>query len=101
MEYALDEDAVVAFAEKVGADQAIVFGAALAYVGDRLGLWAALAAAGGRAPGALAAAGPVTSAELAAQTGLTERYLREWLAAQAAAGYLDHDAGRFTLSPER
>jgi 2-polyprenyl-3-methyl-5-hydroxy-6-metoxy-1,4-benzoquinol methylase len=90
MEYALDEDAVVAFAEKVGADQAIVLGAALAYVGDRLGLWAALAAAG-----------PATSAELAAQTGLTERYLREWLAAQAAAGYLDHDAGRFTLSPER
>ena len=67
-----------------------MFGAALAYVGDRLGLWAALAAAG-----------PATSAELAAQTGLTERYLREWLAAQAAAGYLDHDAGRFTLSPER
>lgn len=87
---ALDEDAVVAFAEKVGADQAVTLGAALAYVGDRLGLWEALAAAGA-----------VTSGELAERTGLAERYLREWLAAQTAAGYLDHEAGRFTLTPER
>jgi SAM-dependent methyltransferase len=87
---ALDTDAMVAFAEKVGADQAIVYGAALAYVGDRLGIWAALAAAG-----------PTTSDELAERTGLAERYLREWLATQAAAGYLEHDTGRFTLSPER
>jgi SAM-dependent methyltransferase len=87
---AVDENAVIAFAEKVGADQAVTLGAALAYVGDRLGLWAALAAAG-----------PVTSQELADRTGLAERYLREWLAAQAAAGYLDHDEGRFVLAPER
>jgi SAM-dependent methyltransferase len=90
MDVTLDEDAVVAFAEKVGVDQAVTLGAALAYVGDRLGLW-----------GALAAAGPVTSAGLAERTGLAERYLREWLAAQAAAGYLDHDAGCFALPPER
>jgi SAM-dependent methyltransferase len=86
----LDEDAVMAFAEKVAADQATTIGAALAYVGDRLGLWAALAADG-----------PVTSDELARRTGCAERYLREWLATQAAAGYLDHAAGRFTLTPER
>ena len=86
----LDEQAVVAFAEKVGVDQAITYGVAMAYVGDRLGLWAALAEAG-----------PVTSDELAERTGFAERYLREWLASQAAAGYLDHAEGRFTLTPER
>jgi SAM-dependent methyltransferase len=86
----LDLDAVTAFAEKVGVDQAITYGAAMAYVGDRLGLWAALADAG-----------PVTSEELAGRTGFAERYLREWLASQAAAGYLDYADGRFTLTPER
>ena len=83
----IDEQAVIAFAEKVGADQAVAYGSALAYLGDRLGLWAALAEAG-----------PVTSDELAERTGLAERYLREWLATQTAAGYLDHADGRFTLS---
>ena len=86
----LDEQAVIAFAEQVGVHHAITVGTALAYVGDRLGLWAALAEAG-----------PVTSEELAERTGLAERYLREWLAAETAAGYLDHHAGRFTLTPER
>jgi Rv2258c-like winged HTH domain len=83
-EVTLDRDAVVAFAEQVGANHAITM-AALAYVGDRLGLWTALAATGS-----------VTSREPAERTDLAERYLREWLAAQAAAGY--HDAGRFTLT---
>ncbi|HXV92218.1 MAG TPA: class I SAM-dependent methyltransferase, partial [Pseudonocardia sp.] len=88
---ALDEAAVAAFAEKVGLDQAVAQGAALAHVGDRLGLWARLAESG-----------PVTPGELAGATGLAERYLREWLATQAAAGYLRHDAatGRFALPPE-
>lgn len=86
----LDVDAVAAFAEKVGVNHAVTVAHALAYVGDRLGLWTALAAAG-----------PVTSEELAERTGLAERYLREWLAAQAAAGYVVHDAGRFRLPPER
>jgi hypothetical protein len=57
----LDLDAVTAFAEKVGVDQAITYGTAMAYVGGRLGLWAALAEAG-----------PVTSEELARRTGLAE-----------------------------
>jgi hypothetical protein len=69
----LDLDAVGAFAEKVGVNHAATVGAALAYVGDRLGLWEALATSGA-----------VTSTELAGRTGLAERYLREWLAAQAA-----------------
>jgi SAM-dependent methyltransferase len=94
MDTGIDMDAVKAFAQKVGADQAATLGAALAHVGDRLGLWAALAGAG-----------PVTAAELAARTGLAERYLGEWLAAQAAAGYVDavdgRVDGRFALPAEK
>ena len=48
-------------------------------------------------------AGPLTPAELAERTGLREPYVHEWLAAEAASGYVDHDAqaGTFTLSPEQ
>jgi SAM-dependent methyltransferase len=62
----------------------------LCAAGDRLGLFGALAA------------GPGTSAELAARAGVSERYLREWLSALACAGYLDYDPGeeRFSLPPE-
>jgi 2-polyprenyl-3-methyl-5-hydroxy-6-metoxy-1,4-benzoquinol methylase len=62
---------------------------ALGYLGDRLGLYAALADAG-----------PSESAELAAKTGLHERWVREWLQQQAAAGILEHESGRFSLAPE-
>ena len=60
-------------------------------MGDRLGVWKALAH--GR---------PTTAAELAANTGLSQRYLTEWLAAQAANGYLSFDAANttFRLTPE-
>src|SRR5262249_50602061 len=50
------------------------------YLGDRLGLYRALATAG-----------PCTSAELAAQTGANERYTREWLEQQAVIGTLRVD----------
>ena len=61
-------------------------------LGDRLGLYKAMA--GGE---------PMTSAELAKKTGLHERYVREWLAGQAASGYIDCDPekGTFSLSPEQ
>lgn len=71
----------------------------LALLGDRLGLFSALAAAG-----------PVTPAELAERTGLNERYLREWLLTMAAAGYVTYErangdpsprAARYRLSPEQ
>jgi len=64
---------------------------ALVVMGDRLGLYRALAGAG-----------PLTSQELADRTGTAERYVREWLNAQAAGGYVDYDAesGRYTLPPE-
>src|SRR5579862_3510111 len=65
---------------------------ALVVMGDRLGLYRALAGAG-----------PLTSLELAERTGTSERYVREWLNAQAAGGYVDYDpeSGRYTLPPEQ
>ena len=61
-------------------------------IGFRLGLF-----------DALHREGPATAAELAARTSLAERYVREWSLAQAANGYLAHDAAtdRFTLPPEQ
>ena len=56
-------------------------------IGDRLGLYRAMAGAG-----------PVTAAELAARTGTAERYVREWLPGQAAAGYVTYDGERYSLS---
>ena len=65
---------------------------AMAVIGDKLGLYKALAEAG-----------PITSEELAKRTGTTERYVREWLASQAAGGYASYDAatGRFFLTEEQ
>jgi SAM-dependent methyltransferase len=64
----------------------------LVALGDRLGLFRAMAEAG-----------PVTAAELAERTGCAERYLREWLSAQAASGYAAYDpeGERFWLTPEQ
>jgi SAM-dependent methyltransferase len=66
--------------------------AALIIIGDKLGLYKAMAGAG-----------PMTSAELAAKTKTTERYVREWLSAQAAGGFVTYDeaSGKFTLPPEQ
>jgi SAM-dependent methyltransferase len=50
---------------------------------------------------AMADGQPVTAAELAARTGCHERLILEWLNAQAAAGYVDHDAGRYRLPEEQ
>src|SRR5690349_15580365 len=72
--------------EEVGA----TLNAALVVMGDRLGLYRALADAG-----------PLTSAELAELTGTMERYVREWLNAQAAGGYVTYQDGRYTLPPEQ
>ncbi len=55
-------------------------------LGRRLGLYAAVHRHG-----------PVTPAQLAAEAGIAERYAREWLEQQAAAGFLDFDGARFTL----
>jgi 2-polyprenyl-3-methyl-5-hydroxy-6-metoxy-1,4-benzoquinol methylase len=51
----------------------------------------------------LAAEGPMTSAELAITSGTHERYVREWLAAQAASGFVTYhaDQGKFSMTPEQ
>jgi SAM-dependent methyltransferase len=65
---------------------------ALVVLGDRLGLYRALADAGH----------PLTSAELADQADCSERYVREWLAAQAASGYVTYNGdGQYSLSEEQ
>jgi SAM-dependent methyltransferase len=64
----------------------------LVALGDRLGLYKAMAGAG-----------PLTPRELAERTGTSEAYLREWLANQACGGYVEYDArsGAFTLPEEQ
>jgi SAM-dependent methyltransferase len=66
--------------------------AALVVMGDKLGLYRALAGAGA-----------LTPVELARRTGVSERYVREWLNAQAAGGYVVYDpaGGSYTLPPEQ
>lgn len=60
-------------------------------LGDKLGLYKSLAKSG-----------PMSSAELATATNTAERYVREWLSAQAASGYISYDANskKFSMSPE-
>jgi 2-polyprenyl-3-methyl-5-hydroxy-6-metoxy-1,4-benzoquinol methylase len=98
---AVDPDALTELIGRVLADAGGALILPLAQLGDRLGLYSALASGG-----------PVTSAELAEHTGLTERYLREWLLAMVAAGYVTcEDSGadggqpaasaRYRLSPEQ
>src|SRR5690625_2774669 len=79
------------FAQHVGGMLAGGATTAMMVVGDRLGLYAALADGTAR-----------TSAQLAERTKTAERYVREWLAQQAAVGFVtyDVDAGTFTLPAE-
>lgn len=64
----------------------------LVVVGDQLGLYKAMASQG-----------PLSSAEVAQRTGTSERYVREWLAAQAAGGFVEYDprTQKFTLPDEQ
>jgi SAM-dependent methyltransferase len=80
------------FMMKAVGEMGAAINTALILVGDKLGLYKAMAGAG-----------PLTSAELAAKTKTTERYVREWLAAQAAGGFVLFDAAsaRYTLPPEQ
>lgn len=87
LEQRLDTAAVEEFAGKVAGDQAAAYNAILVYLGDRLGLWHALAGTG-----------TTTAEDLARRTGVTARYLQEWLSAQAANGYLRYDVGTDTFA---
>lgn len=81
-----------AFMGKMVNDMGAAATGALVLIGDKLGLYKALAQHG-----------PMTPQQLAEKTGTAERYIREWLAAQAAAGYVEHQAsaGTFSMSPEQ
>jgi len=89
---AIDQDKLHEFLVKAIVDFGATFNAALIRIGDKLGLYKALAAGG-----------PQTSTGLAKKTGTAERYVREWLSAQAAGGYVTYDpgAGKFHLSEEQ
>ena len=79
--------AIEEFAHKALGDVAGALTASLVVIGDKLGLYKALAQ------------GSATPTELATRTGTTERYVREWLNAQAAAGYVTYEGGRYSLPP--
>ena len=88
----INEDKMHAFLGKVVGDFGAALSSSLVYIGQKLGLYKALASAGS-----------VTPAELATATSTNERYVREWLINQAAGGYVEYDAasGRYSLSPEQ
>ena len=88
---AIDEQKMEEAVGKVFGELGVAVTGPLVVLGDRLGLWAALAGAG-----------PMTPNELASRTGTVERYVREWLRGVAVAGYAGYDpaTGAFTLSDE-
>ena len=87
----LDEDRLQAFVDQVFVDLTACYGGVMVTLGDRLGLYEALAGAG-----------PLASDQVASRAGCDERYVREWLASQVATGYVEYDpaAGTYTLPAE-
>lgn len=87
-----DENKLHAFMGQVIGDLGGAYSVSMVRLGDQLGLYRALRDHG-----------PANPAELARRTGCDARYLREWLAHQAASNYLAYDAGdnRFSLPPEQ
>jgi SAM-dependent methyltransferase len=85
-------DKLNTFIGKMLGDVGAAMNASLMLIGDKLGLYKTLSAKG-----------PLSSAELAQATNTSERYVREWLAAQAASGYVDYNAasGKFSMTPEQ
>ena len=88
----IDETRLLDFVHKAVGEVGAAMSAALVLIGDKLGLYRALAQSG-----------PLTSTELARLTSTAERYVREWLANQAAGGFLTYDAAtqKFTLPAEQ
>ena len=89
---AVNMDKLMAFLGQVIGELGATVNAGLIVIGDRLGLYKAMAGAG-----------PINSAELAEKTRTNERYVREWLNAQAAGGFVSYDptTQRFELLPEQ
>ncbi len=88
----IDETKLNQFMQQAVSEIGATFNAALVVIGEKLGLYKAMAGAG-----------PLSSAELARRTGTAERYIREWLAAQAAGGYVLYDPAtqKYTLPEEQ
>ena len=88
---AIDMDKLNAFIGRFVTDLGAAVHTGMVVIGEKLGLYKALAA------------GPMTSAELAAKTQTDERYLREWLSSQAAGGYITYDpkTDKFSLTEEQ
>jgi 2-polyprenyl-3-methyl-5-hydroxy-6-metoxy-1,4-benzoquinol methylase len=88
----VDGDKLMQFVFRAVDEVGATLNAALVVMGDKLGLYRALAGTSGLSP-----------AELAQRTGTAERYVREWLNAQAAGGFVtyDPDSGRYHLPPEQ
>ena len=89
---AIDESKLHEFMGKAVGDMGAAMHAVLVLIGDRLGLFKAMADSK-----------PVTPGELAQRTGTHERYIREWLNANAASGYITYDAvsKTYKLPPEQ
>ncbi len=87
---AFDRSRAAALARQVGADFGAALTVALAYIGDRLGLFRLLADGE-----------PLTPAQIAGRAGLSERYVREWASTMAAAGYLDYRPADATFRMSR
>ncbi len=88
---ALDQDKVMAFLGQVVTDMGATGSAGLAVIGNRLGLYRALAQ------------GPATPEQFAERTGLAQRYLTEWLNNQAAGGYVSYEpaTGEYFMTEEQ
>jgi SAM-dependent methyltransferase len=88
----IDETALNAFVGRMLGDLGALSNAVLVHIGDRLGFYKAMVNSGS-----------VDSATLAAQTGTSERLVREWLSAQAAQGYVtfDKSSQKFSMSCEQ
>jgi SAM-dependent methyltransferase len=87
----LDMNKLNAFLGQFVTDLGAAVHAGMVVIGEKLGLYKALSG------------NPMTSAQLAAKTNTDERYLREWLASQAAGGYITYDEKnkKFSLSEEQ
>src|SRR6185312_550506 len=88
---AIDMNKLNTFIDQFVSDLGASVHAGMVVIGEKLGLYKALAR------------GPVTAAELARMTATDERYVREWLASQAAGGYITYDSSKdlFSLSEEQ
>jgi SAM-dependent methyltransferase len=87
----INEEKLMDFVNKAVGDMGAGLSGALIVIGDRLGLFRALAASD-----------PLTPAELAKKTATSERYVREWCNGMAAGGYVTYEGGgRYTLTPEQ